>query len=77
MFLCAYCHKPSRRRETPILLLLVARLRRYINKADKESFGWEIVEEGPAAPSHKHSFRIDPTTKRIVPVVGFKIEPAQ
>lgn len=74
MFLCAYCKKPSRRREAPITLLLRARLRRYEN-GDHVTYGWEIVKQGPAAPSHKHHFRIDPTTKQIVPSVGFVLEP--
>jgi hypothetical protein len=81
MFRCTYCGKLSKKGEMPIPILHAARMREYRNN-DRQgnftlSYGWEIVKQGNAAPSHGHVFKKDTVTKHLVPVVGFNMIPLE
>lgn len=59
MFVCSICQRHSDRGEATIPVLLEIREVTY-RSGDKFPFGWEIVKEGFAAASHKHTLHRGP-----------------
>lgn len=73
MFICSICGKPSERGESPETILLRIRETEYFNMKNLETtYGWEIVEEGRAARSHKHPLDAAYTVNNLFQYLPFK-----